>query len=63
MNKDHQIYRDLAENIPPEDTARLDGFLAAKADETELSHLKAEVAALKASYAEAMSTSIKSKIN
>ena len=34
MNSDYEIYRAPDEEIPAEDRARLDGFLAGKADET-----------------------------
>lgn len=49
MNKDFEIYRAPEEEIPEEDKARLDGYLAGKAEETELKKARAAYeAAIKA---------------
>lgn len=40
MNPEYEIYRASEADIPSEDKARLDGFLAAKADETEIASMK-----------------------
>lgn len=40
MNTDHEIYREREDLIPPEDNARLDGYLAGRAEETRLAREK-----------------------
>ena len=49
MNRDYEIYRAPEDEIPVEDKARLDGYLAAKADETELKRMKEKFAEVRAS--------------
>lgn len=40
MDKYGHIYREIEENIPEEDKARLDGYLKAKAEDGELARAK-----------------------
>lgn len=42
MNKDHEIYRAPADDIPEEDKARLDGYLAGRAEAAEVERARAE---------------------
>jgi cell division protein FtsB len=48
MDKNANVYRAPEDEIPVEDKARLDGYLAAKAEDGELERMKAEVEALQA---------------
>lgn len=57
MNRDHEIYRAQEDEIPVEDKARLDGFLAGRAEATEIERAKAEFARAQ----EKMATSIPTK--
>ena len=48
MDPKGRIYKDEAENIPPEDAARLEGFLEAQAQVTEMHRLKDCIAEMEA---------------
>jgi hypothetical protein len=49
MNEHGEIYRALGDDIPPEDKARLDGYLQGRADEAvETARLREQAAGLRA---------------
>ena len=50
MNKNYEIYRAVSGEIPNEDAARLDGYLAAKAEETEKKQAAAAYSGLLARF-------------
>jgi len=58
MNRDYEIYKARADEIPLEDTARLDGYLEAKAEATRVAQLEQSVSRA----GEAMAASIRKPV-